>query len=111
MASFRVLAPPRLDFHSSNPIFVRVVAIQCLQGQCAVRVAFPSAAQINRIVNSADLIIAADAKRDGVVFAVTHIRKPDLPQYGGVERARRAESVNTQSVVSAVFTRPFAMID
>ena len=71
---------PCAQFQSSDPVLVRVIAIRDFKGKSAIAVAFPSAAEINGIVNSSDLIIAADAKADRIILAVAHIRKSDSPE-------------------------------
>src|SRR5216683_8453923 len=100
-----------LDLDSSQPVFVRIVAIRHLEWQRAVAVALPAAAKIDGVVDPADLVITADAQCDGVILAVADIRKSDEPQNRSVECARRTEAVDAQRIVAAVLAAPFAMVD
>ena len=61
LALARVHLDTRADLHRAQPILVRVIPVSRLDGQGAVRVSLPSAAEVNRIVDPADLVIAAQA--------------------------------------------------
>ena len=94
-----------------DPILVRVIAIRNFEGKSAVGVAFPSAAEIDGVVYSSNLVVAADAKADRIVLAVTYIGKTDAPQNRSVEGAGRTKSIDAKCVVPAVFARPFTVVD
>src|SRR5262249_20452657 len=55
--------------------------------------------------------IAADTKRDRIVFAVADIREADSAYNCSVESTRGPESVDPQCIVSTVFSCPFAVIN
>src|ERR1043166_7370770 len=101
----------RLNLYRAQPVLVGVVTVRGFQRKRAVGVSFPTAAEIHRVVNPADLILPADAQRDGIILSIADIRKPDLPHDRRIERAWRAEAVNAQGIVAAVLASPLAMID
>src|SRR3954462_216782 len=76
-----------------------------------VGVAFPTAAPIERIVDSANRIFATESNDDGVVFAPTDVREADLAECGYMERARGAQAMDAKSVVVTIVGRPLAMVD
>ena len=99
------------EFDRAEPIFVVRVAVLCFERERMVRVAFPAAAPIERIVDSADRIFATESNDDGVVFAPADVREADLAERGHVERPRGSQAMDAERIVVAVFGRPLAMID
>src|SRR5262249_12965610 len=97
------------DFNRPKPVFIRIIAVALGKRQRAVGIARPAAGKIERIVDAADLIFAADAQRDGIIFTITRVRQSDLAQDIYVESARRAQPIDAQRVVAPVRARPFAM--
>ena len=57
------------------------------KGSADVIVAFPTAAQIQLIEDTAYAILAADGYADGVILAVTDVGETDLTDYRSVECA------------------------
>src|SRR5436309_4757260 len=103
------LASPH--FIRAYPIFVEVVAVGGFPRQSAVGVAFPPAAQINRFVDAANRILAANPQAGGVILTVAYIRKTELAKNGRVKRSWGAQSVDAERIVAAVCVRPFTMVD
>src|SRR5262249_34357324 len=93
----------------SDPVLVRVVTIRYFERKSAVAVAFPSSAEINRVVYASNFKIAADAEANRIVLAVAHIGKSDLPENRCVKGTRRSEAIDAKGIVPPVLTRPFAM--
>src|SRR5204862_5135699 len=108
---YKITMLPRLDFERAQPVLVKIVTVHRRERQCAVAVASPAAAQVNRIVNAPDLVIAAEAQSDGVIFAIARIRQAGFSQYRHVKGSWRAQPVDAQRVVAPVLPRPFAVVN
>src|SRR4051812_6195791 len=76
-----------------------------------IRVAFPAAAPVQRVVNSANWVFATESNDNRVIFAPADVREPDLAKRGHMERARGSQAMDAKGIVVAVLRRPLAMID
>src|SRR5208283_68796 len=99
------------NLDSSEPVLVQIVSIRNLEGQRAIAIAFPTAAEIDGLVDPGDLEVTADAQRYGVILAIADIRKSNTAQNRGIECTRRAETIDTECIVSSVLAAPLAVID
>src|SRR5438105_15570429 len=98
---------PRQDLDRANLVFVGVVTVHAVDVEVGVRITLPAPAQINRLVDPPDLIIAGDGQANRIILAVTDVGYVDLAQDRREKRPRRAQAVDPQRIVSPSRPRPF----
>ena len=98
-------------FCGTKAVFVRIVRIDAFGAEGCITVAFPAAAQVQLVENTAYAPLSGYSDAGGIVFAVTHVGESDFPDCGSEEGAGSAKTVYAQGVVRAVFIGPFAVVD
>ena len=76
-----------------------------------VGIIFPTTAEINDIVYSANLIMAGECQSECVILAVAGVRNIDLSEQRSIESSGRPQTVDAKSVVASVLGSPFAMVN
>ena len=102
---------PGTQFQCAQAVFIEIVLILFLNGKGCVGVAFPTAAQVEHIVDAADAPLARNAQTQGIVLAVTGIGKAQAAEQRGEECPGRAKPVNAQGIVASVVVGPLAVVD
>ena len=99
------------EFDAADAVLIIVVGVYFLDREVGVGVSLPAAAEIERLIDTPDRVVAADAEGHGVVLAVAHVREEEAARYRGEEGAGGAETVDAQGIVRAIGVGPFLMVD
>ena len=99
------------DFQRAQMVFVSVVLVYLVLAQCCIAVPFPSAAEVQLVIDAPDTEAAADHQPQRIVFSVAGVGDMNLAQKRGEEGSWRAQTVNAKGIVAAVLRCPFAVVD
>jgi len=99
------------EFPRADVILVEIVVVHCYEIAVGVGVVIPAAAVVDYVVDTSDLVFAADAQTYCIIFAVLGGREVDLAEHGYVETAGSAEAVDAEGIVAAVVGGPFLVVD
>ena len=99
------------DFHRAQAVLINIVAIDFVRRQRCVAVAFPTTAEVQFVVDSANLILTAESQTYRIIFSVGSVGHANLSEQRREESARSAQTVDAQGIVVAVLWRPLTMVD
>ena len=91
----------------AQAVLIEIVAVNLVEGKGGIGVAFPTAAEIEFVEDSAYAVAAREGQAQGVVLAVGSIGKTYLAEDIGAEGTRRAEPIDAQGIVAAIVGGPF----
>ena len=99
----------RFYLYGAQAVLVEVVAVDLVQGKGRIGVAFPAAAEVEFVKDSANAVAAREGQPQGIVLAVGSIGETDLAEDVCAEGARRTEAIDAQGIVAAIVGGPFLM--
>ena len=108
---FFVFSNTGFKFPCADTVLVKVVGIHLVDVESGIGIVFPTAAKVYNIIDTSDLVVAAECQSEGVVFTVRCVWNGNLTENRSIECAGSTETVDAQGVVAAVFRSPFLVVD
>ena len=102
---------PRLQFPSTNTVFVGIMSVHFHDIERGIRIVFPAAAEVKDIIDAPDTPGAGDTQSQSIIFSIACIRKVDPPEHRCIKGTGSSQTVDAERIVTSVFKRPLPMVD
>ena len=100
-----------VELDGAELVLIGVVGVLTDEAESGIGVSFPTAAEIELIVDAGDAPTTGDAQTEGIVFAVAGVGEADLAEDVGAEGTGRSKTVDAEGVVTAVVGGPLGVGD
>lgn len=97
---------PRLQFPSTNTVFVGIMSVHFHDIERGIRIVFPAAAEVKDIIDAPDTPGAGDSQSQSIIFSIACIRKVDPPEHRCIKGTGSSQTVDAERIVTSVFKRP-----
>ena len=100
----------RLQLHGAKTVLIKIIGIYLIDTQGSITISSPTTAEVKFIVDSANTVATREHQSQGIVLTITGIRKLNLTDQWGKKGTRSAQSIDTQSIITAIIFGPLLMV-